>query len=411
MASHQYDLAQTDLPPIAALLKAAHAEGHQPATLLAVCPISPLVVEAALLAASEANAPLLLAATLNQVDQDGGYTGWRPHELMAFIAEAKQRLCTESVPVWVGLDHGGPWMRDADAHAQSPLADAMTRVKASIVSCLNAGYALLHIDPTADPHVPSGTSVPKGDVLARTIELIDHAEQYRVARGLPAVSYEVGTEEVSGGLHDLADFEAFLAELDAALVANDLIDAKPIFVVANVGTSLGASTFDESLARTKTGIALQYHARLKGHYSDFAEAPEAYPRAGIGGANVGPGLAAIEYDAMCALAKQATSKVGEAWQKAMDDAIKHSGRWKKWVTDPDATFDSLPHDTQRFLLRTGSRYVGQQPAVKAARSQLFATLPKHVDGPKHVRDAIKVEVMRYMVGFNLCDFASRFETT
>jgi hypothetical protein len=45
-------------------------------TLLAVCPNSEAVARAALRAAQEAGTPLLYAATLNQVDRDGGYTGW-----------------------------------------------------------------------------------------------------------------------------------------------------------------------------------------------------------------------------------------------------------------------------------------------------------------------------------------------
>ena len=49
--------------------------GHKPMTLLAVCPNSPSVIKAAFRAAKRNNAPILFAATLNQVDGDGGYTG------------------------------------------------------------------------------------------------------------------------------------------------------------------------------------------------------------------------------------------------------------------------------------------------------------------------------------------------
>ena len=48
--------------------------GYAP-TLLAVCPNSKAVLEAAILAASRNYTPMLFAATLNQVDRDGGYTG------------------------------------------------------------------------------------------------------------------------------------------------------------------------------------------------------------------------------------------------------------------------------------------------------------------------------------------------
>ncbi|MHB9127311.1 MAG: class II D-tagatose-bisphosphate aldolase non-catalytic subunit, partial [Candidatus Humimicrobiaceae bacterium] len=45
-------------------------------TLFAACPNSYNVMVAALRSAKRANAPIKFAATLNQVDLDGGYTNW-----------------------------------------------------------------------------------------------------------------------------------------------------------------------------------------------------------------------------------------------------------------------------------------------------------------------------------------------
>ena len=56
------------------LLSEGTKENH---TLLAVCPNSELVLKAAIRAAKRADAPILFAATLNQVDIDRGYTGWQ----------------------------------------------------------------------------------------------------------------------------------------------------------------------------------------------------------------------------------------------------------------------------------------------------------------------------------------------
>ena len=49
-----------------------------PMTLLAVCPNSEAVLEAAIRCAGAHQTPMLLAATLNQVDRDGSYTHWTP---------------------------------------------------------------------------------------------------------------------------------------------------------------------------------------------------------------------------------------------------------------------------------------------------------------------------------------------
>ena len=77
------------------------------ATLLAVCPNSDAVTRAALHAAKEADVALLLAATLNQVDRGGGYTGWTPAELVRFVAREAERIGVSGL-VLPCLDHAGP---------------------------------------------------------------------------------------------------------------------------------------------------------------------------------------------------------------------------------------------------------------------------------------------------------------
>jgi hypothetical protein len=120
-------------------------------------------------------------------------------------------------PVVVGLDHGGPWLKDLHAREGWSLERAMQGVKDSLVACLDAGYDLLHVDPTVDRTLPAGTAMPIALVIERTLELIAHAEAHRRAQGLPPVSYEVGTEEVHGGLADLSVFTRFLNNLKSGL--------------------------------------------------------------------------------------------------------------------------------------------------------------------------------------------------
>src|SRR4030042_5967105 len=64
-----------------ALRRRSAEEGPVP-TVLAICPNSEAVVKASVAAAREAEAPLFFAATLNQVDLDGGYTGWTQQDFM-----------------------------------------------------------------------------------------------------------------------------------------------------------------------------------------------------------------------------------------------------------------------------------------------------------------------------------------
>jgi D-tagatose-1,6-bisphosphate aldolase subunit GatZ/KbaZ len=64
--------------------------GRAEITLLAVCPNSVAVLEAAVKVAAQSNLPMLLA-TLNQVDRDGGYTGWTPSQFVAQMRAFAER--------------------------------------------------------------------------------------------------------------------------------------------------------------------------------------------------------------------------------------------------------------------------------------------------------------------------------
>lgn len=265
-------------------------------TLLAVCPNSEAVARAALRAAREANAPALFAATLNQVDIEDSYTGFSPATLVDFLQTEAQRIGFDG-PMLPCLDHGGPWLKDAHATAGYSYDETMAAVRRSLEACLDAGYALLHIDPTVDRTLPEGEPIPVEWVVARTLELIVHAERYRSARDLPPVSYEVCTEEVHGGLADMKAFEPFLEGLDVGLRARDLENAWPCFVVGKVGTDLHTSYFQPKMAHRLTERVRPYGALIKGHYTDYVDNPEDYPRSGMGGANVGPEFTEEEYRA------------------------------------------------------------------------------------------------------------------
>ena len=54
-------------------------------TIFAACPNSLSVIKASLRAAKRCNAPIKFAATLNQVDLDGGYTGLTQEEFVKTI--------------------------------------------------------------------------------------------------------------------------------------------------------------------------------------------------------------------------------------------------------------------------------------------------------------------------------------
>ena len=256
-------------------------------TLFAACPNSTAVIKAAFRAAKRNNAPIYFAATLNQIDCDGGYTGMRPDEFVKLVRMEAAAVNFDGIYI-VAIDHGGPWLKDKQRTEKWSTEAAMDGVKRSFEAALLAGYDLIHVDPTVDINVPAGQTIDIRLVAARTVELIRHCETFRRAKGLPEISYEVGTEEVHGGLADERTFDTFIAELKAGLAREGLSDVWPCFIVGKVGTDLHTTLFDTEVARSLTAKVRPLGSYIKGHYTDGVSNPQDYPLCGMGAANVGP---------------------------------------------------------------------------------------------------------------------------
>ncbi len=387
-------------------------------TLLAVCPNSAAVLEAAVKVAALNHMPMLFAATLNQVDRDGGYTGWTPAQFVAEMrAFAGKYNCTS--PLYPCLDHGGPWLKDRHTLDGLSYEATMSEVKRSLTACLEAGYQLLHVDPTVDRRLPPGQPVPMQDVVNRTVELIAHAEAERRRLGLPSVAFEVGTEEVHGGLVDFGAFESFIKSLHAGLEAHGLSHAWPCFVVAQVGTDLHTAFFDAEAARRLTSIVAPMGTLLKGHYTDWVENPADYPASGMGGANVGPEFTSEEYLALRdleakeqALRRNRRDREPSRFMHALEKAVVDSGRWKKWLQPEERgrEFADLSDERRSWLAQTGARYVWTHPEVVEARRRLYSNLEVVMpDAHAHVVDRIARAIDKYVLAFNLFDSLALFE--
>ena len=383
-------------------------------TLLAVCPNSDALLEAAVKVAAMDRAPMLFAATLNQVDRDGGYTGWTPQSFVDRLKQLGQDYGGQAL-LYPCLDHGGPWLKDAHTRDRLSLDETMSEVKGSLTACLAAGYALLHLDPTVDRSLRKGHPLDIDLVVQRTAELIAHAEAERLRLGLPPVSYEVGTEEVHGGLVDARSFERFLTGLRARLVGLQLEEAWPCFVVAKVGTDLHTTTFDPEAARHLYDRVAPLGSLIKGHYTDWVANPAQYPLSGMGGANVGPEFTATELAALHDLCDREASVLDadprrspSHFRQVLAQAVVESQRWRKWLLPDEerAAFGALSQDRREWLVATGARYVWTDPRVLAAREGLYQNLHCKIGDPNgYVVDRIAANIRGYVGAFNLRESA------
>jgi tagatose-1,6-bisphosphate aldolase non-catalytic subunit AgaZ/GatZ len=364
------------------------------------------------MAAKRANAPIKFAATLNQVDLDGGYTGWTQESFVKRAAQLTEEIGFDG-PVIIAVDHGGPWLKDLSARDNWTLDQTMEALKVSFAASLFAGYDLIHVDPTVDKTLEPGCTIDIETVIERTIELIAYTEGFRRRFGIGRISYEVGTEEVHGGLADIATFRKFLDGLKKGLSEKGLSDIWPIFVVGKVGTDLDTTLFDPNIAEELVKIAGEYNSYIKGHYTDYVDNPQDYPKVGMGAANVGPEFTEEEYKALIELIDieeklYMRGNIGKPsmMRKAMKEAVVMSGRWKKWrkAEEVNMSFDELTSERQEWLIKTGCRYIWTNTAVTNARKALYSNLEeKSINAEKIVLEKIETSMLKYFNAFNLTD--------
>jgi len=379
-------------------------------TIFAACPNSISVIKAALRAAKRWNSPIKFAATLNQVDTDRGYTSLTQEEFVNGIKQEAHRI-NLNVPVIVAVDHGGPWLKDLHTIEKWSFEKSFNAVKKSFEASIKAGYDLIHVDPTVDITLPKGENISIETVANRTLDLIAHTEQYRKAGRFARIAYEVGTEEVHGGLADIATFHKFLELLKTGLKDRGLKEIWPCFVVGKVGTDLHTTTFDSETAKMLTAIAREYGSVIKGHYSDGVTNPEAYPLSGMGAANVGPEFTEKEYEGLLELEQLEKTlfnqrKVADRSQISLvlRDAVVNSGRWKKWLNsgEDSVNFDMISPERRNWLIGTGCRYIWQNPEVIASRMQLYGNLDsKGILAEEIVLSHIESAMDKYFAAFNL----------
>src|ERR1039458_6456166 len=76
--------------------------------IYSVCSANRLVLEAAFAQAKQDGSPLLIEATCNQVNQDGGYTGQTPAQFRDYVHTVAKESNFAAERLILGGDHLGP---------------------------------------------------------------------------------------------------------------------------------------------------------------------------------------------------------------------------------------------------------------------------------------------------------------
>ncbi len=192
-----------------------------------VCSAHPLVLEACIDQALADGGPLLVEATCNQVNQEGGYTGMRPADFRRFVEglAAARGLATDRLIL--GGDHLGPnpWRHE-------PAEAALAKAERLVALYVEAGFTKIHLDASmacaGDPD-----PLPPELIAQRAARLAVAAES---AGGRPA--YVIGTEvPVPGGAHETIDR---LEVTRTADLARTIAVHRAAFAAAGAGRGMGA---------------------------------------------------------------------------------------------------------------------------------------------------------------------------
>jgi D-tagatose-1,6-bisphosphate aldolase subunit GatZ/KbaZ len=281
------------------LLALATARGT---SLTAVCSAHPLVLEAALRQAVARDAAVLIEATCNQVNQEGGYTGQTPAAFRARLDALASACGLAPRHLLLGGDHLGP-----NPWTHLPAEAALQRAEAMVASYVAAGFAKLHLD-TSMPCADDPPVLAEPIVAARAARLARAAEAAAAGHRQPPPLYVIGTEvPPPGGAHEalaaLTPTTAAAAEATLAAHAAAFADAgqsaamaRVIALVVQPGVEFGADDVHIYRPSAAAGLAavLEAHPRLvlEAHSTDYQprDALAALARDGFAILKVGPAL-------------------------------------------------------------------------------------------------------------------------
>ena len=170
-----------------------------PRGIASVCSAHPMVIEATLRRGLAEAVPVLIEATCNQVNHEGGYTGMTPGDFRLFVEEIAQRVGFPRNLLILGGDHLGP-----NPWKGLPAEEALTRAEAMVSAFVAAGFEKIHLDTSMGC---AGEPAALADELTarRAARLARIAEAQAAKSGTRPV-YIIGTEvPPPGGATHLLD--------------------------------------------------------------------------------------------------------------------------------------------------------------------------------------------------------------
>jgi D-tagatose-bisphosphate aldolase class II non-catalytic subunit len=307
------------------------------------CTAHPDTLRAIIAAYRDGDEPILIEATCNQVNQEGGYTGMNPTAFRTFAEGLMDEARVDRDRLILGGDHLGP-----NPWRGLPAREAMRRADDLVRAYVEAGFVKIHLD--ASMRCADDPTLSEAMIAERAAELCAAAED--AARGAE-LAYVIGTEvPIPGGETEALDALAVTRADNVrrtidlhrgAFVARGVQDAmrRIIAIVVQPGVDFGNSDvvqFDRSKAGGLVDALTDFPGIVfEAHSTDFQSLRSLSDlvECRFGLLKVGPELTFAFREALFAMAAMegdlagiGDSSIVTALEAAMD---KNPSNWRSYV--------------------------------------------------------------------------------
>ena len=366
-------------------------------TLLGVGPMSKNCIDATIELANEYCTPLMLIASRRQIDSEqfgGGYVeNWTTEQFADYV-----RYKDTQKNIILARDHGGPWQNELEISNKLNLNDAMQSAKESYRADIDAGFQMLHIDPSVDIHANPNID----QVLERVYELYEFCWTYSQQKKQDVI-FEIGTEEQNGSNNTQEELEYTLECMRKFCKSNKL--PYPSFIVIQAGTRVmemrNVGSFDSPIRVANElppeiqipkmiSICNHYRIFMKEHNADYlsTDSLKWQPRLGIHAANIAPEFGVAESKAFIDLMENSNQNfLLEEFLRISYDSKK----WEKWMINATSASDK-----DRAII--SGHYIFSTDEFLELKNQARFHI-KDLD--TQLKNKVKESVFRYMKAFNL----------
>lgn len=357
----------------------------------------PVVLKACMKYAQRENAYFICEATVNQVNQFGGYTGMKPKDYADMLCSFADEIGFPKEKIILSGDHLGPFVwQDLDAE------EAMCRSEELVRQYVAAGFRKIHLDPTMPLKGDSPESFGDEIIAERVVRLAKVSEETYEATKNDTIwkyrpVYVIGSEvPVPGGSEEVEamrvtkpeNLEQTIHCFKTAFIDNGLSQVweDTAAVVAQIGLEFSEDhvyDFDYDAAKPLADTLKKHPPFVfESHSSDY-QTPTALRQMvadGVGILKVGPELTFAHREALFALSMM-EDELSAAWDftpshfiQALEDTMLTSSPnyWEKYYHGNEGELKLK----RKYSYSDRARYYFARPEILDARKRMIENLSK-----------------------------------